>query len=360
MKRAPALASAAKGAALPAQHRPEPTVFSPSVGMAVWVAAQLTGREPAELCAALGLSAEQAFDPARRLPHSVMVGVWEQLGALDEDFGLRVAQRVAVVKQSLVEYAIANASNGRAALETFLRYQRLLHDAAAHRLLEEGDRAVLSLDLAAPLRLPRTTADFLAALVVLKMRSWLNEPIPPIEVALPRRHGSELAREVFRAPIALGAPRIAIRWPRRVLHCGLSLADPALHLLLSRQLDAAAGVPPEGHAAQLPGLGDDLVIALRREIKAALPRGASDIDAIARRLGMSPRSLQRHLRERDTSFREVLDDVRRRLAEGLLAQGGTIPEVALMLAFAQTPAFVRAFRRWTGTTPAEFARRACA
>ena len=65
------------------------------------------------------------------------------------------------------------------------------------------------------------------------------------------------------------------------------------------------------------------------------------------------RTLRRRLIERGTSYQEVLDGVRRELADELLGDlDHKLAEVAVLLGFSQASAFIRAYLRWTGTTPA--------
>ena len=81
----------------------------------------------------------------------------------------------------------------------------------------------------------------------------------------------------------------------------------------------------------------------------------SDVDALARKLGMSSRTLQRRLTEEGTTFRRLLNEVRRRLATTyLMTPGVGIAEVAFLLGFSDVPAFHRAFRAWTGQAPGAY------
>jgi AraC-like DNA-binding protein len=78
---------------------------------------------------------------------------------------------------------------------------------------------------------------------------------------------------------------------------------------------------------------------------------------IARQLHISPRTLGRKLEHEGTNFKELLDDLRRRLA--LSYVGGHdlgLAEIAFLLGFSQSAAFHRAFKRWTGVTPLEYRR----
>ena len=85
-----------------------------------------------------------------------------------------------------------------------------------------------------------------------------------------------------------------------------------------------------------------------------LPDREPTVAAIAARLHMSARSLQRRLQDEDTRFTEVLSDLRRELALRYLQDRRiSIGEVGFLLGFLDVTAFHRAFKRWTGRTPAE-------
>ena len=79
------------------------------------------------------------------------------------------------------------------------------------------------------------------------------------------------------------------------------------------------------------------------------------IDAVARRLSTTARTLQRRLARSGTSFEELRDDARRQAAELYLSTTTlTIAEVTYLLGYSEPTAFHRAFRRWHGTTPQAF------
>ncbi len=67
---------------------------------------------------------------------------------------------------------------------------------------------------------------------------------------------------------------------------------------------------------------------------------------------MSPRTLQRHLKERGTDFKNLVDDTRRRFALTYLKdRRNSLTEIAFLLGYSDASAFNRAFKRWTGLTP---------
>ncbi len=96
--------------------------------------------------------------------------------------------------------------------------------------------------------------------------------------------------------------------------------------------------------------------AVRESLRRLLPSGIVDLTAVARDLGTSPRQIQRELATEGTSFKDVLRDIRRELALHYLAQARYSPkEVTCLLGYSEPAAFHRAFRQWTGRTPAEYA-----
>ena len=91
---------------------------------------------------------------------------------------------------------------------------------------------------------------------------------------------------------------------------------------------------------------------LRSVLVEMLPGGETSIDAAARRLATSKRTLQRRLAAESTSYQAVLDEVREQLARHYLTQARiSNTEIALLLGFADPNSFFRAFHAWTGRTP---------
>jgi AraC-like DNA-binding protein len=100
---------------------------------------------------------------------------------------------------------------------------------------------------------------------------------------------------------------------------------------------------------------DGLLGALRAAVVRRLRDSELDLSTLAADLKQSRRTLQRHLQNRGTSLRDVIDAVRRELAVSMLAdRGASSALVAQELGFSSSQAFVRAFERWAGMTPAQF------
>jgi AraC-like DNA-binding protein len=94
----------------------------------------------------------------------------------------------------------------------------------------------------------------------------------------------------------------------------------------------------------------DRVRACLMEIVAS---GQYSVGDVASRLAVSPRTLQRHLRQEGTSFQQVLDGLREELARSYLARSEySNGQIAFLLGYEDPNSFFRAFRAWTGQTPA--------
>ncbi len=133
---------------------------------------------------------------------------------------------------------------------------------------------------------------------------------------------------------------------------------------------AALSLPMKSGDARLLATADDLAEAALRaqpratslaslaasHVEALLPDGAT-MDAVARAMHMSSRTLQRRLDAEGASFSEIVDDVRERLARRWLADDArTLADVAFSLGFSDMATFSRAFKRWTGKPPGAWRR----
>lgn len=92
-----------------------------------------------------------------------------------------------------------------------------------------------------------------------------------------------------------------------------------------------------------------------RNMLHVMPAPLPSLDSIAERFCVSSRTLKRRLADRDTHYREILEDVLKDRAIQLLRYTNkSVSEIAYELGYADLSNFSRAFRKWTGKSASEF------
>lgn len=100
-----------------------------------------------------------------------------------------------------------------------------------------------------------------------------------------------------------------------------------------------------------------LAAKIRRRLRECPPASWPDFDALAHQLHASTATLRRRLDDEGQSYRKIMDELRRDLAISLLGETNiSISEIACELGFAESSAFHRAFKKWTGARPGEYRR----
>jgi AraC-like DNA-binding protein len=302
------------------------------------------------MLSAVGLDEATLDDPDSLVPASVALDLLsravEDTG--DANLGLHLAEHAALGSFDVHFYAMASSPTLGAAFERLCRYQRLIHETSRVDLEIAEDTAVLRHQLAGGLAAPRQTAEFLLTAWVRAGRvitgvDWTAQQVHFAHAAPPDR--SEHVR-FFRTGLHFGMRANALVVPTRLLQTPCVGADPALVAVLDRY---AAGRLEQ--APRTNSVADRVRSVLGHELRGGEPSAAR----LAARLKMSVRSLNRLLAAERTSYQALLDSLRRDLAERYLAGDDvSISEVAFLLGFSELSSFHRAFKRWTGRTPAEF------
>jgi AraC-like DNA-binding protein len=128
----------------------------------------------------------------------------------------------------------------------------------------------------------------------------------------------------------------------------MQAADEALASVVRRRLDKVLAERDLHSPGPLGG-------RVRRMIVEHLGETTVTPETVARALAVSRRTLSRRLADEGTSFRNILDDVRREFSCALLQDRSlSVADVAFFLEYSEPAAFNRSFRRWTGQTPRAF------
>jgi AraC-like DNA-binding protein len=235
-----------------------------------------------------------------------------------------------------------------AALKRLDRYDRIVSDTLSVEIDTAPEASWVRVDVQSPLRAFRPAADARLAALVSICREISAAPLDLLTVRLPYRKPRHVVEyhEFFRAPIEFGALGTALLVKAKDLECPIAQCDETLGGYLDRLAEQL--LTPVGH--------DDTVREqVRRFLWSELPDGVPALDIVARRIGMSPRTLQRRLRDAGTTFNRLLVEFRRDAAPALLRDGRlAVSEVAFLLGYEDPSSFQRAFRQAFGVSPRAF------
>lgn len=264
----------------------------------------------------------------------------------DSQLGLKAAMRMDAGDVGVLDYLLGSAATVADAVDAAMRYLVLMNEAMECRLELDHGFATFRMDLR--LGAPPAAEDFLLCSFY-NTQAWLRR-IPGVECCFSQPRPTELdshERMFAGARCRFGAGFTGYVFARTFLQQPLEAADPKLHSVVREFADILLAQQANGHG----GFADSVRAVLAHEL--ATP----DISAawVARRLQVSSRTLARKLEAEGTSFYALLDDARKVRALRLVHdRRQPLVEIAQATGFAHVASFHRAFRRWTGKTPAEY------
>ncbi|HTN89596.1 MAG TPA: AraC family transcriptional regulator [Sorangium sp.] len=331
--------------------RPRPTVAAGVVQRVVDHALQAGVRLDA-MRRATRMSLAPAEDPERRVEFDRLLDLWTYLGQTLDDplLPIRVAQGAAIEDLHVLGFAMMTAPSVRDALDTIARYGALLTDSGRWEATTTAKRVHVRWYRTAPLTLGHRLSNETAVAQGLGcLRRIAGADLTPVEVtfrhpAPPRRAGHSA---FFDCPVNFDAPHDGLSFRREILDAAPPSANRTLWEYLCRSAEALSE----------PLNPRSIVDAVQHQIVRALSSaggGIPSLPLVARALGTTERTLRRRLEVEGTSFRRLVEEVRRERASSLLQRATTsVTEVALQLGFADTTAFSHACQRWFGCAPRE-------
>jgi AraC-like DNA-binding protein len=268
----------------------------------------------------------------------------------DPDLGLKAARRHVVGDAGAFYYVVSTSPTVRDAVAQTSRYMRLINDALDVTVESDGSDVVVKLKNSVVL--PRAALDFqVGSFYRNEVKDWFGVRADALTICFPHQAPEKLAeyeRTFAPAQLKFSAPFAGFVFDQSLLDLPLPSADANLHAVLVPVADQTLG-----QLSRAKTVTSDV----RRIIQERLQLGAPEIADVASELAMSMRTLARRLEAEGTTFRDIVDDVRRTLAvEHVGSRDVGFSELAYRLGFSHVAAFHRAFRRWTGQTPLTYRR----
>ena len=310
------------------------------------------GKDPTVILSKVGLTPEAARDPAVRLEVRTQIKLLELAAEEVEDewLGFHLARSFDLREIGLVYYVMASSDQLADALRNAERYSQINNEGVRLRFRMQDGSAVIALDYVNVDRdADRHHIEFWLVTLVRICRQVTNGRLSPLQLKTKHfrnRMPAEI-RTFFGVDIEFGANADEIWFPRPIALLPVVGRDECLNELLRRYAEEALARKPRERLT-VRSKAEDILSEL-------LPHGGATAAEVARRLGMSSRTLSRKLGDEGTSFAEILDQLRAALAKRYL-HDKTLPisEIAWLLGYREVSSLTHAFQRWTGTTPRRF------
>ncbi len=316
------------------------------------------GLSRAELLAAAHLDESLRADPDARCSPLSYVLLWKELITRLPD----VVVPVEMVRDldpnvlGVTGQVVMRADNLRHAAQLVERFLHLSDTAMSMSWPERGDLTGFSIGHRPEVLAMRFPIESMLGVGYRLMQHASGGRVPITEVTFAHAAGYPVAayEDLFGAPVRFEQPINALWFPNSAMEIPFAGRDPVARRYLEAQaMQLLAAIPQP--VAPVP----EIVTQVRAAILDELASSGAELARVAKRLAMSTRTLQRRLEDVETSYQDLVEDVRASAARSLLRdRTRSIIDVAFELGYADLKGFYRAFKRWTNATPAEWRARA--
>ena len=316
--------------------------------------AELTARwgvTPKELFAGLSLDVDALSDPKARIPIPTVAALVTRAKALtgEPGLGFYMGLQMRISAHGYLGFAAMASSTVGEALSIAVRFAPTRTNAVALRTHRAGDVASIVIEELAPLGAATDAIIFSLVVGIQQIGEALTGKRlgGSADIAFPEPSYVARFQAMIGDRIRFGQPAHQLVFDASVLDLPLVMRDASAQRLAREQCER-----------ELDELGEGGPSVAR--LRAVLPRkdaGFLSLPEAATRLGVSPRTLKRRLADEGTDFSTLVDEQRRERALLLLrASDRSMEDVAEQVGYSDVANFTRAFRRWTGETPAAYRR----
>lgn len=228
------------------------------------------------------------------------------------------------------------------------RYSKLFCDSCYLEVKIEGDQVYLIYQMEVPQynKIPAIEGTFSSTITNIRTLSPVEFTPQEVHFQYSTPQHIEEYHRLFKCPLYFNQPENMIVFDREYMNIKLPNHDPYMLELLT--LHAETLLKKLAEVQNLRNKVSKLILE-------HLPTGNLDIEMIAEQLNVSRWTLNRKLRGEETSFQELLQDMRQQMAINYLQKPKlSVSEVAFLVGFSEPSAFNRAFKRWSGRSPGEY------
>jgi AraC-like DNA-binding protein len=295
-----------------------------------------------------GLTHQQIDDPDARVNVKGQIRFLELASKTlkDEFLGFRLAQKFDPRTIGLLYYVLASSGTLGEALQRAVRYSTIVNEGIALKFREGKDIAIGFEFVGVARHSDRHQIEFWMAALVRICRQLTSRRLSASHVSLTHRRSDDISEfnAFFGGNVTFGADLDEVAFPASIRQMAVVSADSYLNELMVKYCEEALA----GRATNRSPFG----LSVENSITLLLPHGKARAGDVARKLGVSQRTLARRLASEGLSFAGILQGLRSDLANRhLMDESLSISKIAWLLGYQDVSAFTHAFKRWTGRAP---------
>lgn len=287
-----------------------------------------------------------------RLSQNQYLGIVSRALDLSADpaLGIKVGRCLNLFEYGVWGYSIMSCATAGEAMGVAFRYWELNGALVNVSVKLDGDAIVWTITPAFHMDDPRlvrfTVEEFLSTTFMTCLFLFGRSlDVRGLTLAYPEPDYADLYREFVTCPVLFNSEHSQLIFDRSVVDYPTITGHPVMRDFCEVQCQ---------ELMRDLARADKLVETIRHHVIQSMGRFPK-ADDMARKLAISPRTLYRRLKEKNTSYQAILDGVREDLAMSYLEHTHlSIDQISDRVGFTETTTFRRAFKKWTGVSPSEF------
>jgi AraC-like DNA-binding protein len=305
---------------------------------------------PARVESIIHIDMQALKDPDLRLPAEDHYRLWEYAQEVTGNpaVGLQAGQVVDPERMGLVGHVFFNCDNMGQAVAQYVRLHRLINESVTLSFEQVGDLAILTWQPDTPGHYCRQDMDRTLSAALTRARHFIHPGIQAewADIAHPEPAYAPDYEKLFGGPVHFDCQVTRLAFKSRHLSHPIPHRNPYVYSAVLKQVNTLlARLRPRRSFSR----------KIRRLISMQMSTNRIDADSLAKQCHMSRQTLYRRLKKEGLGFHELVEQVRKDKAlRYVAADQYALGEIAFLLGFSELSAFSRAFKRWTGISPAQY------